>query len=128
MAKQTVEIVTEASTQDAAALFRRAMRVSWFSENITGAGTVFDEPRGSVFDNLNQDPPDFAVVAVLGGRGAEIQKSAVHMYVWDRRGRREIRLGVARNLGALGFKAKNKIRRFVAALEEIDPSAKYTGL
>ncbi|MCM2422178.1 hypothetical protein [Streptomyces sp. RKAG293] len=128
MANQTVEIVTEASAQDAAALFQKSMRVSWVSENITGAGTEFVEPRGSVFDRLDDDVPDFAVVAMLGGRGAEIQKSAVHMYLWDRGDHREITLGVVRNLGALGLKAKSKMRRFIAALEEIDPSVKYTGL
>jgi|SRR5882757_10884980 len=128
MAKQPVEITTEVSMEGAAALFRKAMRVSWVSENITGAGTTFDEPRGSVFDSLGNDQPDFSVMATLGGRGAEIQKSAVHLHMWDRGSHREILLGVGRNLGAFGIKANRKIRRFVVALQEEDPSLKYTGI
>lgn len=128
MAKQPVEIDTAVPMQEVADLFRRAMRVSWVSENITGAGTTFDSPRGSVFDNLDNDPPDFSVMATLGGRGAEIQKSAVHMHMWNRGDRREILLGVGRNLGAFGVKANRKIRRFITALEAEDASLKYTGI
>jgi hypothetical protein len=128
MAKKTVEIATEISIQDVADLFQKAMRMNWLNEHILGAGTTFEEPRASVFDNLNEDPPDFAVMALLGGRGGEIQRSAVHMYIWNRGGHREILLGVGRNLGSLGITAKSKIRRFIAALEEEDSSLKYTGI
>ncbi|MFC4506948.1 MULTISPECIES: hypothetical protein [Streptomyces] len=128
MAKPPVEITTQASMEEAADLFRSAMRVSWWNENITGAGTTFEQPRGSVFDQLHQDRPDFAVMALLGGRGAEIQKSAVHMYMWDRGAHREIALGVGRNLGSFGIKANRKIRRFVDALSDVDPSLEFTGI
>ncbi|KIF69069.1 hypothetical protein HY68_11460 [Streptomyces sp. AcH 505] len=123
MAKQPVEIITQASMQEIAELFRRSMRVSWINENITGAGTRFEEPTGSVFDHVDQDRPDFAVVALLGGRGA-----GVHMYVWDRGEQREIAVQVVRTLEALGIKANGKVRRFIAALEEGDPSLKYSGI
>ena len=128
MAKTPVEIITQLSMAEAADVFRGAMRVSWWSENITGAGTTFEGPRGSVFDTVAQDRPDFTVMALLGGRGAEIQKSAVHMYMWDRGAHREIALGVGRNLAAFGIKANRKIRRFVDELTELDPSMKYTGI
>ncbi|MDG9708550.1 hypothetical protein [Streptomyces sp. DH10] len=128
MAKSPVEITTQLSMAEAADVFRGAMRVSWWNENITGAGTTFEEPRGSVFDTVAEDRPDFAVVALLGGRGAEIQKSAVHMYMWDRGAHREIMLGVGRNLGAFGIKANRKIRRYVDALTDLDPSMKYSGI
>ncbi|MEV7994569.1 hypothetical protein AB0O67_22425 [Streptomyces sp. NPDC086077] len=128
MAKPPVEITTQASMAEAADVFRRAMRVSWWSEHITGAGTTFEEPRASVFEQLHQDKPDFAVMALLGGRGAEIQKSAVHMYMWDRGGHREIALGVGRNLASFGLKANRKIRRFVDDLSDVDPSLEHTGI
>lgn len=123
MAKQPVEIITRASMQEIAELFRRSMRVSWINENVTGAGTRFAEPTESVFDHVDQDRPDFAVVALLGGRGA-----GVHMYVWDRGEQREIAVQVIRTLEALGIKANGKVRRFIAALEEGDPSLKYSGI
>lgn len=128
MAKQPVEIITRLSMAEAADVFRGAMRVSWWSEHITGAGTTFEQPTGSVFDHLQEDRPDFAVMALLGGRGADIQKSAVHMYMWDRGAHREIALGVGRNLASFGIKANRKIRRFVDTLSEIDPDLKCTGL
>jgi len=128
MARTLVEITTQLSMTEAADVFRHAMRVSWWSEHITGAGTTFEEPRGSVFDTVARDRPDFTVMALLGGRGAEIQKSAVHMYMWDRGAHREIVLGVGRNLGAFGIKANRKIRRYVDTLTELDPSMKYTGI
>jgi len=127
MARQPVEISTAASMEEAAALFQRAMRVSWWSE-FRGAGTAFEEPRGSVFDRLDGDQPDFAVMAVLGGGGTDIQKSAVHMNMWDRGSHREILLGVGKNIGALGLKANRKIRRYVDALATVDSSVRYTGI
>jgi hypothetical protein len=128
MARQPVEITTTVSMREAAALFQRAMRVSWYSENISGQGTTFEDSRGSVFDRLDDDRPDFSVMAMIGGGGVGIQKSAVHLYIWDRGSRREILLGVGKNLGALGIKANGKIRRFVAALQEEDASLTYTGI
>lgn len=128
MAEAPVEITTQLSMAEAADVFRHAMRVNWWSEYITGAGTTFEEPRGPVFDTVAQDRPDFTVRALLGGRGAEIQKSAVHMYMWDRGAHREIVLGVGRSLGAFGIKANRKIRRYVDRLTELDPSMKYTGI
>ncbi|MFD8375117.1 hypothetical protein ACFV2Z_30780 [Streptomyces sp. NPDC059688] len=128
MAKAPVEITTQLSMAEAADVFRMAMRVSWWSEHITGAGTTFEEPRGSVFETVAEDRPDFAVLALLGGRGAEIQKSAVHMYMWNRGGHRQIMLGVGRNLGSFGIKANRKIRRYVDALTDLDPSAEYSGI
>jgi hypothetical protein len=94
-------------------VFRRAMRVSWLSENITGAGTTFERAYGDAFDDLDTNPADFAIVAKLGGRGAEIQGSSVHMYVWDRGDKREIDLLVSKHLFALGVKANRKIDRFI---------------
>ncbi|MFJ8032231.1 hypothetical protein [Streptomyces sp. NPDC096032] len=128
MAKSPVEITTQLSMAEAADVFHMAMRVSWWSEHITGAGTTFEEPRGSVFETVAEDRPDFAVLALLGGRGAEIQKSAVHMYMWNRGGHRQIMLGVGRNLGSFGIKANRKIRRYVDALTDLDPSAEYSGI
>ncbi|MFF8406234.1 hypothetical protein ACF06P_31955 [Streptomyces sp. NPDC015684] len=128
MAKSPVEITTQLSMAEAADVFRMAMQVSWWSEHITGAGTTFEEPRGSVFETVAEDRPDFAVLALLGGRGAEIQKSAVHMYMWNRGGHRQIMLGVGRNLGSFGIKANRKIRRYVDALTDLDPSAEYSGI
>lgn len=128
MAKSPVEITTQLSMAEAADVFRMAMRVSWWSEHITGAGTTFEEPRGSVFETVAEDRPDFAVLALLGGRGAEIQKSAVHMYMWNRGGHRQIMLGVGRNLGSFGIKANRKIRRYIDALTDLDPSAEYSGI
>ncbi|NJP44132.1 hypothetical protein [Actinacidiphila epipremni] len=127
MARQPVEITTTLPMEDVAALFQRAMRVSWWSE-FRGAGTQFEEPRGSVFDRLSGDQPDFVVMAVLGGGGTEIQKSAVHMNMWDRGSHREIMLGVGKALGAFGVKANRKIRRFVNALAAEDGSLRYTGI
>jgi hypothetical protein len=104
------------------------MRVSWVSENITGAGTQFQNPPPSAFDSVASDPPTFSVMAILGGRGAEIQRSAVFMYGWDRRDHREIVLTVGKSLGAFGVKANMKMRRFVGALRMTDPSATCEGL
>ncbi|MFD5159388.1 hypothetical protein ACFWMJ_15140 [Streptomyces hawaiiensis] len=128
MAKSPVEITTRLSMAEAADVFRRAMRVSWWNEHITGAGTTFEEPRGSVFDTVAEDRPDFVVMALLGGRGAQIQKSAVHMYMWNRGAHRQIMLGVGRNLGSFGLKANRKIRRYVDELADLDPSMKSSGI
>ncbi|MFF0204856.1 hypothetical protein [Streptomyces sp. NPDC005017] len=128
MAKSPVEIRTQLSMAEAADVFRQAMRVSWWNENITGAGTTFEQPSGSVFDSVAEDLPDFAVMALLGGRGAEIQKSAVHMYMWNRGDHREILLGVGRNLGSFGIKANRKIRRYIETLTVLDPALKYSGI
>jgi hypothetical protein len=125
MASSPVTITTTASIRDAVGLFEKSMRVSWFSENISGAGTTFEPPRTSAYPD---DPPQYATMALLGGRGAEIQKSAVHMYAWDRGDHREIQMAVGKNLGALGMKAKGKMRKYVAALQTIDPSLSTTGL
>jgi len=67
-------------------------------------------------------------MAVLGGGGTDIQKSAVHMNMWDRGSHREILLGVGKNIGALGLKANRKIRRYVDALATVDSSVRYTGI
>jgi len=128
MAKSPVEITTQLSMAEAADVFRDAMRVSWWSEHVTGAGTTFEQPSGSVFDTVAEDRPDFVVMALLGGRGAGIQKSAVHMYMWNRGPNREIMLGVGRNLGSFGIKANRKIRRYVDALADLDPSMEYSGI
>lgn len=128
MAQTPVEIRTYASVQDVADAFRHSMRVSWLSENITGAGTQFESPRSDVFSDIETDRPDFAVVAILGGRGAELQKSAVHMSVWDRGEFREIELLVGKSLAALGIKAKAKMRKFAATLQQMDPQLQCVGL
>src|SRR2546430_1050611 len=117
-----VRIRTNASIEEAAALFQHAMRVSWISENVLGQGTVFEEPPASVFDSLESDRPHFSVMAILGGGGDEIQKSAVYLHAWDRGEYREIILTVGKNIGALGVKAKMKIRRFMTALQGSDPA------
>jgi hypothetical protein len=98
------------------------MRVSWLSENITGAGTTFDRAYEDAFDGLDSDPADFSIAAKLGGRGAEIQGSSVHMYIWDRGDKREVHLLISRHLLAIGFKANRKIDRFIRQLEAIDTS------
>lgn len=121
-------MTTGLAIEEIAEIFRSAMRVSWLSENITGAGTTFEAPRGDAFTQLQSDPPDFAVMALLGGRGAEIQKSAVHMYAWDRGERREVALTTVKNLGALGAKAARKIRRFTDGVRSADASATLQGL
>jgi len=74
------------------------------------------------------DAPDFAVIAVLGGRSAEIQKSAVHVYAWDRGDHHELRLRVGTNLAAIGIKGSMKIRKFVTALQAADPATTCDGL
>jgi hypothetical protein len=106
--------------------FRIAMRVSWVSENITGAGTTFGQPYGDAFDQLDNDQADFAIVAKLGGRGAEIQGSSVHMYMWDRGSKREIDLLVSKHLLAMGAKANRKIDRFINDLRAADSTAVVT--
>lgn len=121
-------MTTALSLEEIAEIFRRAMRVSWVSENITGAGTTFEAPQGNAFSQLQTDTPDFSVMALLGGRGADIQKSAVHMYAWDRKERREVQLVVAKNLGAFGVKATSKIRRFADEIRSTDSSATVQGL
>jgi hypothetical protein len=60
-------------------------------------------------------------MAKLGGRGAEIQGSAVHLHAWDRGDHREIMLSVEKNLAALGLKARMKVDRFLSALQAVDP-------
>jgi len=125
---QSVQITTSASLQDVGALFQKAMRVSWLSENVTGAGTEFQKPPDGAFSDLETDPPQFSVMALLGGRGAEIQKSAVYMYAWDRGSKREIELQVGKSLAAFGVKARGKMRKFAAELHTIDPSAVVSGL
>ena len=117
-----VQIITQLPMSQVADIFRHAMRVSWASEHITGAGTTFEQPYGDAFDQLDGDPADFAVVAKLGGRGAEIQGSSVHMYMWDRGAKREIDLLVSKHLLALGVKANRKIDRFIVDLRAADPS------
>ncbi len=128
MAKEPVQITTKFSMQEVGELFRRAMRVSWFSENISGAGTQFEKPPVDAFNELNQDQPHFSVMALLGGRGADIQKSAVYMYAWDRGDHVDIVMFVGKNLGALGLKSRSKMKKFIGALQAADPTTEYVGL
>ena len=129
MAKAPVEMITSAPTKDLAEIFRKSMRVSWFSENVVGAGTTFEKPpRDDAFGDLNNNPPAFEVMAILGGRGAAVQKSAVFMYVWDRGDKREVALTVGKNLAALGLKAKAKMRRFADAVVASYPGTSVSGL
>ena len=121
-----VRLVTQLPMAQVAEIFRRAVRVSWFSENITGAGTTFEQPYGDAFDQLDTDPADFAIVAELGGRGLEIQGSSVHMYMWDRGSKREIHLLVSKHLLAVGMKAQRKIDRFIADLRSADSTTTVT--
>lgn len=123
-----VRVVTRLTLQDISEIFRRAMRVSWISENITGAGTTFERPYGDVFDELNADPADFSIIANMGGRGAEIQGSSVHMYAWDKGDHREVHLLVSRKLLSFGAKANKKIGRFVQHIRTSDASTTVTGL
>lgn len=117
---QPVKITTKLSAQDIAALFQLSMRVSWWSEHITGAGTTFEKPPASAFDELNTDTPQFSVRAMLGGRGADIQKSAVDMYIWDRGKHREVLLDTRKALLAFGIKANGKIKKFITAIKAAD--------
>jgi hypothetical protein len=126
MAKPT-KINTQASVQDAAGLFRRAMRVSWVSENVTGRGTQFETPAVHAFDGLAADPPSHSVVAMIGGGGHETQQSAVCLHVWDRGDYRDLVLVVQRDIAALGIKANLKIRRFETALQALDSSMQRAG-
>ncbi len=114
---QPVKLTTKLSAQDIAQLFRLSMRVSWWSEHITGAGTTFEKPPGSAFDDIDSDPPKFSVRAMIGGRGFDIQKSAVDMYIWDRGTHREVLLDIRKSLGSFGIKANGKIQKFIAAIK-----------
>jgi hypothetical protein len=128
MASQPVEILTNLSIKHAAMTFQQAMRVSKLSE-WKGQGTEFTKPpRDEAFGDLEEDPPDFEVMAVLGGGGSDLQKSGVQMYAWDRGGQTEIVLVAGRALFALGVKAKTKMRKFVDALRAEDPSLQVSGL
>lgn len=80
MAKEPVQIQTALSLEDAASIFQRSMRGTWFSENITGQGTEFMTPPKDAFDGARSDPPTFAVMAVFGRTSLEASASAVHMY------------------------------------------------
>jgi hypothetical protein len=123
-----VQIKTKLPVRECAALFQQSMRVSRLSE-FKGQGTQFMKPPvDEAFGDLDEDPPSFSVRAVMGGGGAEAQKSAVDLYAWDRDGYTEIELSVGRALFALGFKAKGKIMKFVQVLRQADPSAEYAGL
>jgi hypothetical protein len=124
MAREQTRITTILTLQEAAELFRQSMKVSWWSETITGSGTQFSKPLCNAFSELDNDPPSFSVVAKLGGRGAAIQGSAVHMYAWDRGDCREIAIVVEKNLLAVGLKAKRKIDKFLSIVQAADLSTK----
>jgi hypothetical protein len=127
MGKQ-VAIRTNVSIKEAAAAFQQAMRVSWLSE-FKGQGTQFVKPPSDdAFGDLDDDQPDFEVMAILGGGGSEWQKSGIQMYVWDRGASREIQLVTGKNLLALGMKAASKLRKFVEAIRMLDPAAEVHGL
>jgi hypothetical protein len=119
MAKEPIRIQTAASLEDAANVFQKSMRATWFSENISGQGTEFQTPPAGAFDSARTDPPKFSVMALLGGTGPEALKSAVYMYAWDRGEHREITMTVGRAMGAFGVKANVKMRKFVTALRAI---------
>jgi hypothetical protein len=128
VAKSPVSIKTKVPLRNTDQLFRRAMRVSWISENITGSGTKFGKPPSDAFDDLDHDPPQLAVMAILGGRGLDVQGSAVHMAAWQRDGYTEIQMLVGKNLGAFGLKAKSKMRGFLASLRAEDPATECVGM
>lgn len=128
MAREPIQIQTTLPLDDAARIFQMAMRGTWFSENITGQGTEFLTPPPDAFDGARSDPPTFAVMAVFGRTNLEAAASAVHMYAWDRGAHRDIQLGIGRAIASFGIKANMKIRKFVTALKEADPSTRATGI
>lgn len=128
MAQANVQIRTSLSIRDCAALFQESMKVSKLS-GWKGQGTEFGKPPvDEAFGDLDEDPPTFSVMAVIGGGGSDWQKSAVRMYAWDRGEATEIEITTGRALLSLGVKAKGKIMRFVQALQASDPSVQYSGL
>ncbi len=124
---EPVQIQTALSLEDAARIFQKSMRGTWFSENITGQGTEFMPPPEDAFDGAVSDPPAFAVMAVFGRTNLEAAASAVHMYAWDRGDHRDIQLSVGRAIASFGIKANMKIRKFVTALKTADPDTQTSG-
>ncbi len=122
-----VTIDTNLPMSQLAEVFKKSMRASWFSE-IRGGGAEFSNLPRDAFSGLEKDPPTFSVMAIMGGGGADIQKSAVCMAAWERGDRVQLQLTVTKALGALGVKAKGKIRKFANAVGAEDSSAKISGL
>jgi len=120
--RTSVDIKTKLSVKECASLFERSMRVPWFS-NLVGNGTAFSEPPESVFSDLVGDRPTFSLMASLGGGGSEMQATDVVMCAWDRGDWREIQVRDGKALFSLGIKSKMKVRKFVSALQNADPSA-----
>lgn len=122
-----VQIQTNLSVRDCASLFEQSMRVSFVS-NIKGQGTTFSKPPGNAFDDLDNDPPTFSVMATLGGGGAEAQATDVVMLAWDRGDRRDIQVMDGKALLSLGIKSRSKVRKFVSAIRAADPSVECSGI
>lgn len=122
-----VRIQTKLAVRDAADLFQKSTQVSWLS-NFKGQGTEYTKPPGSAFDDLDDDPPAFSVMATLGGGGAESQATDVVLLAWDRGERRELVVMDGKALLSLGIKSKRMVRKFIAALQAADPSVEYAGI
>jgi hypothetical protein len=125
---KVVQVSSKVSVEDAAELFKKSMRVTWLSE-VSGRGTKFEKPRqDEAFGDLDKDKPIFEVMAILGGSGEDINRSAVFLFAWDRGSHREFRLGQGNALLATGIKGKLKINKFVVALRQLDPHLQAAGL
>jgi hypothetical protein len=122
------QIQTSLAIREVAALFQQAMRVNFIDE-LLGRGTKFSKPpTDEAFGDLDDDPPSFSVMATLGGQRAEVQVSAVVLFAWDRGDHRDLLINEGRALLSMGIKSKWKVQRYVAKLQELDPTLKVVGL
>lgn len=100
-----------------------------FVKELMGQGADFQKPpRDDAFGDLDDDPPDFEVMAVLGGSKSDWQKSGLVMYAWKRTDHTQVVVTTGKSLLSAGLAAKQKLRKFVNAIQGADPSAEIVGV
>jgi hypothetical protein len=129
-----VRVTTQLEMKELGALFQTATRgmfgagkkVGAFFRTMSGYGDTkfefFTPSSDSPFDALDDDQPAFSVGANIpkfsGTGGGTV---TLHMYVWDRGGRREVLLASPHTLNT-GHSANKAIERIVQEIQSRDPS------
>jgi hypothetical protein len=131
MGSKTADVSTTLSVKDCAAIFEAMMsrsgsRLGGFAASIRGIDNsgFFTPQNDSPFAHLDDDRPAFtvgcSVPKFLGGGDGRV--ATLHMYVWDREERREVRFYSPHGLGG-GPAAAKLVRKALERFTQLDPSA-----
>lgn len=120
--RQNAVLDTALTTAQVAEIFRAAMKKGLLG--LLQEGTQLRTLTSTPFDTLDDDPPDFSVLADVPTFRS--RSSVIHLYVWDRGTRRKIQIVAFGGFFALRVHIGYKVNRFVSRLQLADPAARVT--